>query len=247
MTEKIYGVMITGKDIHHEKLARLSVKSFLDQTHSNKKLLIINDGEYSLSDLNCDEVEEIRVDNSDGKLKLGGLRNLAFDHMQEGDVWVQWDDDDWRHPNLIEHQYKYMSDNNVSMCFLFKQLRYYSEINHAKVFNRFFGLAQRKKRKIRVGKRGIWGTIMARYDGNSELYKNISKGEDQTWGAERNVVDAPPHYYIRFIHGHNTWHYKHFAGNREDYFNKINTDVWKIPVDSKSYLEKVLLLYDFQN
>ena len=50
-----------GKDAEHEDFARLSVKSFLDQTYSNKKLLII-DGEYSLSDLNCNEVEEIKLD-----------------------------------------------------------------------------------------------------------------------------------------------------------------------------------------
>ena len=128
-SEKIYGVMITGKHVHREKLARLSVKSFVEQTYSNKKLLIINDGEYSLSDLNCDEVEEIRVDNSDGKLKLGGLRNVAFDHMQEGDVWVQWDDDDWRHPSLLEIQYKYLSDNDVGACFLNEQVMYFFEIN----------------------------------------------------------------------------------------------------------------------
>lgn len=82
MTEKIHGVMITGKDAQHEKLARLSVKSFLAQTYSNKKLLIINDGAYSLSDLNCDEVKEIRVENSDGKIKLGGLRNVAFEYAE---------------------------------------------------------------------------------------------------------------------------------------------------------------------
>ena len=50
MSEKIYGVMVTGKDAKHEHLARQSVKSFIEQTYSNKKLLIINDGEYSLKD-----------------------------------------------------------------------------------------------------------------------------------------------------------------------------------------------------
>ena len=40
--EKITAVMVTGKNAEHESFARLSVQSFLDQTYSNKKLLIIN-------------------------------------------------------------------------------------------------------------------------------------------------------------------------------------------------------------
>ena len=240
MTEKIHGVMITGKDVHHEKLARLSVKSFVEQTHPNKKLLIINDGEYSLSDLNSNEVEEIRVDNSDGKLKLGGLRNVAFDYMQEGDVWVQWDDDDWRHPNLLETQYKYLIDNNVTACFLYKQVRYFFALNHAKPFNRGRPRPRQGNRKY-----GIWGTIMARFDGNCELYPNLAKAEDDHIYPHQqiNSVQTPAHYYIRFIHGYNTWKIHHFTGGNPN-FEKINTNNWKLNKADTAYLKLVLPLYD---
>jgi glycosyltransferase involved in cell wall biosynthesis len=227
--------MITGKDVHHEKLARLSVKSFVEQTHPNKKLLIINDGEYSLSDLNCDEVVEIRVDNSDGKLKLGGLRNVAFDYMQEGDIWVQWDDDDWRHPNLLETQYKYLIDNNVNACYLFKQIRYFFALNHAKIFHR-----QPKKSGL-----GIWGTIMCRFNGNRGLYPNKSRGEDNNIlyrRTKKNVVFAPAYYYVRFIHNHNTWKMHHFTGGNLN-FGKININKWKVDRANSAYLAYVLSLY----
>jgi glycosyltransferase involved in cell wall biosynthesis len=39
----------------------------------------------------------------DPELRLGGLRNLALERAH-GEFLVQWDDDEWYHPERIEHQ-----------------------------------------------------------------------------------------------------------------------------------------------
>ena len=221
--------MVTGKDAQHEKLARLSVKSFLAQTYSNKKLLIINDGAYSLSDLNCDEVKEIRVENSDGKIKLGGLRNIAFQYMKENDIWVQWDDDDYRHLNLIQVQYDFMLSKKIDYCFLESQILYDFNLNHA---------------RIQLRPSGIIGTVMHRYDGKTK-YDNISRAEDKLFKASRkHTLCVSPFYYCRFLHESNTWGFTHFyKTRRRRQVIKNFSNKWNIDGDSKKYLEQVLKYY----
>lgn len=229
MSEIIYGVMVTGKDAKHEHLARQSVKSFIEQTYFNKKLLIINDGEYSLKDLNCNEVIEIKVNNSNKLLKLGGLRNVAFEYLNDGDIWVQWDDDDYRHPNLIQLQYDFLLSKKIDYCFLKSQILYDFNINHARIQHR---------------PRGIIGTVMHRYDGKTK-YDNISRAEDKLFKAHKGYsLDVSPFHYCRFLHKSNTWGFSHFYRTRrcrqviKNFSNK-----WNIDGDSKKYLEQVLKYY----
>ncbi len=227
--DKITAVMVTGKDAYHEKFARLSVKSFCEQTYENKKLLIINDGEYSLEDLNCDEVFEIKVNNSDRLLKLGGLRNVAFEYLNDGDIWVQWDDDDYRHPNLIQLQYDFLLSKKIDYCFLKSQIQYDFTINHAKIVHR---------------QDGIIGTVMHRYDGKTE-YDNISKAEDNLFKQnEEYSLNVSPFHYCRFIHKSNTWGFSHFYSiRRRRRVIKKFSNKWNIDGDSKKYLEQVLKYY----
>lgn len=239
--------MITGKSPEHEKLARLSVKSFIDQTYSNKKLLIINDGVYSLSDLNCDEVKEIRVDNSDKTLKLGGLRNVALEHIEESDIWMQWDDDDYRHPKLMEEQYEFLSSNKYDVCYLETFTWYFWQLNHA--------------RAMSVPGQTI-GSAMFR--GVNAKYSNISKGEDGDYIFNKlkkelklNIGVISNHNsnrYLYFIHDNNTWGNEHFMTNpyeirtfRKNFqiedFKKENKDNWNVTDSTESYLKKILQLY----
>ena len=228
--EKITAVMVTGKDAEHESFARLSVKSFLDQTYPNKKLLIINDGEYSLSDLNCDEIEEIRLDNSDRKLRLGGLRNYAFNYLSEDDIWTQWDDDDYRHPKQLEELYTFMVQGDYDFSYLGWN------INHAMVT------------------RNIGQTIgSAMFRGIHAEYSNEEKAEDYEYifaklkeELKLNVgimKDVHPSRYLYFIHGGNTWDEKHFMGKRTRIFSRDNTDIWDVDEETEKYLKQILPLY----
>ncbi len=52
------------------------------------------------------------------------------------------------------------------------------------------------------------------------------------------VWDNPPHYYVRFIHGHNTWPDSHF------HLSRRNANQWVMPPESAEYLKTVLPLYE---
>ena len=242
--------MITGKSPEHEKLARLSVKSFIDQTYSNKKLLIINDGVYSLSDLNCDEVKEIRVDNSDKKLKLGGLRNIPFQHLSKTDIWTQWDDDDYRHPKLLEEQYEFLTSGNYDVCYLEAFTWYFWELNHARV--------------TRVPGQTI-GSAMFR--GIHAEYSNDAKSEDYEYIFDKLkeklklnigvIKECHPNRYLYFIHGGNTWHDVQFMTNpyevrktrvrwQIENFKRENTNKWKVDEETEQYLKRILPLYGLE-
>lgn len=235
LMEKITAVMVTGKDAEHESFARLSVKSFLDQTYSNKKLLIINDGEYSLSDLNCDEIEEIRLDNSDRKLRLGGLRNYAFNYLSKDDIWTQWDDDDYRHPKQLEELYNFMVEGDHDVSYLGAFTWYFWNINHAKVT------------------RNIGETIgSAMFRGIHAEYSNEEKSEDYEYIFDKlkeelklniGIMDSHPSRYLYFIHGGNTWDERHFMGKRTRIYSRENTDIWDVNEETEKYLKQILPLY----
>ena len=85
-------------------------------------------------------------------------------------------------------------------------------------------------------------------------YENWKTREDTTFvkrlgKKNRSVVLSPPHYYIRFIHGNNTWPTSHFMGSapkRVGIFKDTHRDNWDIDEDGKDYLKKILPLYEFQ-
>jgi glycosyltransferase involved in cell wall biosynthesis len=190
-TETVYALMITGKDDYHHNLALSSIKCFLNQTYPNKKLIIVNDGKYSYKSA-CDNIQEIKVKK--GKV-LGELRNISLNAVPKGSVWIQWDDDDWHHPNLMERQYDALIENNALAVALQKQIYYSNKINSA---------------WIRSVSKGIMGTVMCRNTTNLR-YPAKEKAEDASfyYGLKKLgrvfVLNNPADYYIRLIHGHNTW------------------------------------------
>lgn len=223
--EKIYAVMITGKDSFHKLLAMNSIKSFLNQTYPNKHLIIVNDGDYSLAHINPELITEIKLEN---KQVLGKLRNIGLRYIPENGVYLQWDDDDWHHPKLMEEQYKSMISSEAQLCLLQNQVQYAFKINSSWV----------KKNNT-----GIMGTIMCRKKNNIK-YPIISKSEDDYFLRKyakypKAVFNNPAHYYLRFIHGYNTWDDAHFE------IGAKQTDAHLISNESKKYLLDVLPLYNF--
>jgi hypothetical protein len=106
-TNTVYGVMVTGKSTERIHFARLSAEQFYQQTYPHKRLIIVNhhptlrvlsgDTQKSMGD-----AFEVCVDKEGNNLSLGDLRNIGLNLVPSDASWIAWDDDDWRHPELIQ-------------------------------------------------------------------------------------------------------------------------------------------------
>lgn len=217
--EKVSAIMITGKDRYHERFARKSVENFHQQTYQNKSLLIVNDGEYSLKDLECSIVRELRLKD---KKHLTQLRNIGLE-MANTDFVIQWDDDDWRVPELIEKQLVLLLKSGKKACFLKTQLRYSFLHNSAYVFSWVTG---------------VWGTILHKKNDTRYPYPPAKGQKDSDVAFAQKfdavVLDNLPWYYIRFFHGHNAWGAEHFG---------FQVDKWNVGEETRKYLQKVIEEY----
>ena len=89
-------------------IARVAIECFSEQTWPNKELVIIDDGVEDYSDLiasfDCaDLVRYIKLQPANPRLSLGELRNLSIEQAR-GEWCVQWDDDEWYHPERLAIQ-----------------------------------------------------------------------------------------------------------------------------------------------
>lgn len=202
MDPLIRAVMITGKP-GREYLARMAITSFLEQKYPRKQLLIVNDGEPLLKD----PVEDVIEHRIPGGLTLGALRNLALDlSPPEVDYLVQWDDDDYSHPQRLRWQIDATPTGAASV------LRYTTNICLGRK-------APRICTPTRVPGYGFAGTIMHPAK-TAFRYPEEAKGEDSKFSRQwRNAgrmhvlhnVQMPA-LYLRFFHGNNTWSERHILG-----------------------------------
>lgn len=123
---KISCLMVTAKN--RLEYLKLSFRCYCDQTYPNRELIILNEGppEYQQA------IEELVAGRDDvnciwlnGKYTLGALRNIAV-VLSSGDIWMQWDDDDFNLPERIATQYTFFRGKPKAVaCFLSDQLHYY--------------------------------------------------------------------------------------------------------------------------
>lgn len=199
--------MITGKDQEHVPLAHLSIESFVEQSYIAKVLIIVNDGNlsvlegtrFSSNPCICEKIIPRKPDQ-----KLGALRNIAVSFVPAGGVWVQWDDDDYRHRSCMAGQLAHMQSKQAGIVFLQRQIH--------------IDLLWNSSFKYEYGEWGLWGTLMA----NSSVpavrdlrLPNLDRGEDNYYDTLRAVVNSSvwsnePRMYFRVIHGRNTWDRAHF-------------------------------------
>lgn len=106
---------------------RRSVQCYINQTYPNKELVIVNDGSPGYQQ----QLKEIVADRSDVKLiflkkpyTLGALRNISVS-LCSGDIWVQWDDDDFNCHERLVTQFQQLQCTRRRVCFLSDQLHYY--------------------------------------------------------------------------------------------------------------------------
>lgn len=109
-------------------LARFAIADFLRQTHVDRELVVLHDGDDA-----CDA--ELRGLASDSRVRilrenpgaaLGTLRNRAV-VSAAGDFVCQWDDDDRYHPRRLELQWNALHDVRADFCFLVDQLHWFPD------------------------------------------------------------------------------------------------------------------------
>lgn len=225
--DPIYAMMVTGKDEYHRVFATNAIISFLAQTYGNRHLVIVNDGDYTfeVAGVAADRILQIQVDRG---LRLGALRNLALDRIPPRAVWVVWDDDDWHHPACMAGHHDVLTSRGADACFLRWEIKY--------AFDRNAAWAD-------VWSGGFSGTVMTR-NFPEIRYPDVARAEDSAYGLAIQqryptcVWDNPVEYFIRFIHGHNTWPDSHFA------LASRRPNEWQMSIEAADYLRETLTLFE---
>jgi len=120
--------MVTARGrLHHVKH---SIQCYLDQTYPNRELLIVNEGpdQYQAEiDAHLQKLQrpDIRTLWLRGDYTLGALRNISV-ALCSGDLFCQWDDDDFCTPQRLTTQFSFMAKRPwCKVCYLSDQLHYY--------------------------------------------------------------------------------------------------------------------------
>jgi glycosyltransferase involved in cell wall biosynthesis len=79
-----------------------AIHYFLEQSYPARELIVVDDGADPVGDLIPSD-PRVRYVRLRERTSIGTKRNLAC-AMAEGEVILQWDDDDWHGPDRIAHQ-----------------------------------------------------------------------------------------------------------------------------------------------
>ncbi|MGB8223038.1 MAG: glycosyltransferase family A protein, partial [Polyangiales bacterium] len=205
MSEPLVSAVIVTRN--RVALARRALLCLRNQTWPNLDLVIVDDGDESYEGLVAEFKDDFPIKyhrmKPDPKLKLGGLRNLAAE-LAPGEYLVQWDDDEWFHPDRISYQMETLRKHNLDAVVLRWTLMHLDSpelVNHP----------------YRSGlPRGVPGTILHRR--TSARYPNWRRHEDAVFrrrvkrkGRLGIATGDHAHLFIRCFHGTNTWEEKHFT------------------------------------
>lgn len=213
---KITCMMVTDED--RLKTLAVSLRCFLDQTYPNKELLIVTDAsdayKNQIANLVADK-PDVRLAFLDGKYTLGALRNIGVG-LAFGDIFVQWDDDDFCSPDRLMVQCSYLLKHpRVRLCFLGDQLHYYFPTRQLFWNNWEIHSGGWKKYGL------IPGTIMAytkdfsyRYPASGE---HAAAGEDSEMtnricnidGYKVAILKGFGYHHVYSFHGRNVWDVEH--------------------------------------
>lgn len=222
--------MVTADRRH---LMKRAVKCFNFQTYSNKELVVVDDGKQDLTEalkeVTDKQLTYIKLSPSEDNT-LGKLRNVSL-QKASGDFLIQWDDDDWYHPDRIKIQAEYLMQGYDACCLsgALMHLDTPQFMHHPYVGN----LPE-----------GIPGSIMHRND-PSVTYPHTRRAEDTVFLKEwmqKNYLQLPDQYsylFIRCYHGNNTWEQDHFIRRIRNspfkymqygWYKYVKNNVYELPV-----------------
>lgn len=198
---KVSCLTVTANRKH---LMKRAIRCFQNQTYHNKELVIIDDGQQDLDNLltalPADQVNYIKLEKKPENT-LGKLRNRSLEEAS-GDFLVQWDDDDWYHPDRISIQAQTLI-NGYDACCLSGALMHLDEEPY--MHHPYVGYLPD----------GVPGSIMHRADSDIR-YPHTRRAEDTVYLNEwmerryKQLPDNYSHLFIRCYHGENTWEKDHF-------------------------------------
>jgi glycosyltransferase involved in cell wall biosynthesis len=204
MTESLVSCLMVTRN--RAALARRAVQCLARQTWARRELVIVDDGDEDYEPMLAPFRPELtihyhRIAPEPGR-RLGGLRNLSLE-LAGGDYCVQWDDDEWYHPQRIELQMQALREHGADACVLKWTLMH---IDSEEMFERPY--------RADVSD-GTPGTILHRR--TDVRYPNDARGEDSVFmktlqrAGRVAVMDRRhSHLFIRCFHGNNTWEAQHF-------------------------------------
>lgn len=197
-------LMVTADRSH---LARRAMECLARQTWANRELVVVDSGEEDCQDL-VEEFESrlrIRYHRFERReeTELGDLRNVSLEQAQ-GQFCIQWDDDEYYHPDRIQVQMEHLLRNDLDAVVLRYTLMHLDSPGFVEKPYRIDGID------------GVPGTILHR---RTDLrYPNLPRSEDTKFmvalaaRGRFGTMVAGSHLFIRCFHGSNTWHHGHFLG-----------------------------------
>jgi glycosyltransferase involved in cell wall biosynthesis len=195
-----------------------SVRCYFDQTYPNRELVVVNEGPQDYQDQISECLsgrDDIRFVFLNGKYTLGRLRNISIG-LCYGDIFVQWDDDDFNSPERLAVQYHYLKCHpKARVCYLTDQLHYYFPTKRL-FWNDWsaFHSGDRKEYSL------IPGTVMAYRDGFDVRYPSSGNycraGEDSVLAMELLkdedkvlLLNGVGYLHVYSYHGKNVWDMEH--------------------------------------
>ena len=235
----IVACCVTGKSPWHiEHVLPSAIQAFADQTYPPERRGLV---------LACERATDVPVIGSlaaealhqrgiafsitRAEPPLGNLRNATLDEagqVTDGQrhLVIQWDDDDWHHPDRIAEQVKHWRTAPEKPCFLQRQLCY--SWTHDTAYVREFPNTC------------IHGTILHVNEPHIR-YPVQAKEEDSHFLAHwpaHTVLDNDPCLYVRFDHGHNAWDHAHIMREVAEVRGK-----WDVTPEQAEFLREVLREY----
>lgn len=203
MSDPLVSCLMVTRD--RPELAARAIACFAAQRYSQRELVIVDDGDHDLRR----EIEPylalgLRIRYHRLRLAkravLGELRNESIDRAR-GEWCIQWDDDEWYHPDRISTQVAGAA-GHVAVALRWTLMTVQSPRHGSLAFRADAGFATP-------------GTVLHRRD--AARYPSLSRGEDSQFLAELRRVgrvavlgrDAS-HLFVRVFHGGNTWDESHF-------------------------------------
>jgi hypothetical protein len=198
---KVSCVMVTRGN---PALVKRSVNCFLSQTYPNCELIAVGNESDETSRLfagfNDDRIRFLGVSQTD--IRLGELRNISIE-AASGEYVMQWDDDDWYHPDRVKIQLAGLQYTGSDACFL----------------NRWT-LAWPSRGLYMISKRRLWeGSMIAVREKLERYQPGMALGEDTELlnrlihsGRQLCCMDNP-WLYIYCVHGENSYSVDHFQNN----------------------------------
>jgi glycosyltransferase involved in cell wall biosynthesis len=186
-------------------LARRAIECFSSQTWPNKELVIVDDGEQDYRELLARYQSEHRIIYErlppEPDRTLGAARNISLE-LATGEYCVQWDDDEWYHPDRITVQMGAISPLTEAVVLKYTLMHLDTPEYIAHPYRGYV-------------RGGTPGTILHRR--THVRYPELRKNEDSVYlgrlrASTRVAVlgKSHSHLFVRCFHGANTWTREHF-------------------------------------